>query len=435
MGILSSLNRQQKEAVGLLQIGTFLEYFDLMLYVHMAVLLNDLFFPKTDSHTAALLTAFAFCSVFVLRPFGALIFGWIGDNIGRKPTVIITTFMMSTACILMANLPTYAEIGITSAYIVIACRVIQGMSSMGEIIGAQIYATEITKPPSQYPAVACLALASDFGGMAALAIATLVTRFGFNWRIAFWIGAGVAVIGSMARTRLRETPEFLESNKLINKAKKKHPISILLSLEKKTLISAFCVYSGWPVCFYLAFLYVNPYLQSKFGYSPEDTIFHNFLLSIVGCLAVILWTFMSYKIHPLKILKFKVKIFFLTAILFPIVLTYSNSLTLTFSVQALVLAFALEVVPAVSIVIKHFSVLNRFTSVSFIFALTRAIVFVITSFGIVYLTEWFGHYGLWFISLTTPCAVLWGANHFIKLEKEAGNFPESSSSKKVLLTG
>ena len=74
MGILKSLNREQREAVGLLQIGTFLEYFDLMLYVHMAVLLNELFFPKTDPHTAALVTAFAFCSTYVLRPFGALFF-------------------------------------------------------------------------------------------------------------------------------------------------------------------------------------------------------------------------------------------------------------------------------------------------------------------------------------------------------------------------
>ena len=98
-GLFSSLTKQQKEAIGLLQIGTFLEYFDLMLYVHMAVLLNDMFFPKTDPHTAALLAAFAFCSTYVLRPFGALIFGYIGDTIGRKTTVIITTFLMSISCV------------------------------------------------------------------------------------------------------------------------------------------------------------------------------------------------------------------------------------------------------------------------------------------------------------------------------------------------
>ena len=104
--IFSSLNREQKEAIGLLQIGTFLEYFDLMLYVHMAVLLNELFFPATDPQTAAVLAAFTFCATYVLRPIGALLFGWIGDNIGRKSTIILTTVMMSVSCIVMANLPT-----------------------------------------------------------------------------------------------------------------------------------------------------------------------------------------------------------------------------------------------------------------------------------------------------------------------------------------
>lgn len=86
---MNVFTKQQKEAVGLLSIGTFLEYFDLMLYVHMAVLLNELFFPKTDPFTASLLSAFSFCSTYLGRPFGALIFGYISDNIGRKVVVIV----------------------------------------------------------------------------------------------------------------------------------------------------------------------------------------------------------------------------------------------------------------------------------------------------------------------------------------------------------
>src|SRR5579871_7035851 len=133
MDTFTSLTKEQKRAVSLLSIGTFLEYFDLMLYVHMAVLLNELFFPKTDSRTASLLAAFTFCSSFVMRPFGALIFGWIGDHIGRKITVIITTMMMALSCVVMFVLPTYAQIGITASWGVTICRMIQGMSSMGEI--------------------------------------------------------------------------------------------------------------------------------------------------------------------------------------------------------------------------------------------------------------------------------------------------------------
>lgn len=209
MGLFSSLNREQKEALGLLQIGTFLEYFDLLLYIHMAVLLNELFFPKADPHTASLMAAFAFCSTYVMRPIGALIFGWLGDNIGRKSTIIITTVMMSLSCIVMANLPTYAQIGITATWVVTLCRIAQGMSSMGEIIGAQIYIAECIPRPASYPAVAFVSVAANLGGMVAVGIAALVTSSGLNWRTAFWIGAIVALVGAVARTRLRETPDFL----------------------------------------------------------------------------------------------------------------------------------------------------------------------------------------------------------------------------------
>ena len=70
------LNKEQKGAIFLLQIGAFLEYFDLMLFVHMAVVLNEIFFPKFDPFTNSLLSAFTFCSTFALKPFGALLFGY-----------------------------------------------------------------------------------------------------------------------------------------------------------------------------------------------------------------------------------------------------------------------------------------------------------------------------------------------------------------------
>ncbi len=91
----TSLTREQKEAVGLLSVGTFLEYFDLMLYIHMAALLNELFFEPTDPKTTSLMRAFAFCSTFVFRPIGAVVFGWLGDNIGRKATVELTELIKS----------------------------------------------------------------------------------------------------------------------------------------------------------------------------------------------------------------------------------------------------------------------------------------------------------------------------------------------------
>ncbi|WP_342271932.1 MFS transporter [Candidatus Tisiphia endosymbiont of Parasteatoda lunata] len=119
----------------------------------MAAFLNELFFEPTDSHSTSLMMSFAFCATFVFRPVGALIFGWLGDNIGRKFTVIITTFMMSASCLVIANLPTYAQIGSVAAWILTICRIVQGISSMGEITGAQLYITETINPPAQYVGV------------------------------------------------------------------------------------------------------------------------------------------------------------------------------------------------------------------------------------------------------------------------------------------
>ena len=147
------LNKEQKGAIFLLQIGTFLEYFDLMLFVHMAVVLNEIFFPKFDPFTNSLLSAFTFCSTFALKPIGALLFGYIGDKVGRKHTVIITTMIMAISCIIMANVPTYAQIGIAASWVITICRALQGMSSIGESIGAELYTAELIDPPLRYKAV------------------------------------------------------------------------------------------------------------------------------------------------------------------------------------------------------------------------------------------------------------------------------------------
>jgi MFS family permease len=192
----------------------------------MAVLLNDLFFEPSDPFTSSINVAFAFCSTYLLRPVGAVLFGWIGDNIGRRHTVIITTAMMSISCVVMATLPTYAEIGVTASVVVTICRMIQGMSSMGEIVGATLYVTEITKPPIQYPAVSTIGIFGNFGTFTALAVASLVTSTGFNWRIAFWIGAIVAVVGAVARTKLRETPEFADAKLRIKNKESSNTIAI-----------------------------------------------------------------------------------------------------------------------------------------------------------------------------------------------------------------
>lgn len=429
MGILSSLSRSQKEAIGLLQIGTFLEYFDLMLYVHMAVLLNELFFPKSDPHTAALVTAFAFCSTYVLRPFGALIFGYIGDHIGRKTTVIMTTMMMSISCVVMANLPTYAQIGIAATWVITICRIVQGLSSMGEFMGASVYVTEITKPPAQYMAVSLISIASAVGALFALGLATLVTTSGFNWRIAFWVGATIAMVGTLARTRLRETPEFIEARlkllKRINKKIEGHEDRDSEKINRKTLLSCFAIYCGWPVTFYLTFMYFNFLLKRDFGYSAENIIFHNFLLSMVVLPVQMFMSFLSLRVYPLKIMRIRGVMCLIYMLILPFMIPHIMHPIQLFLMQCLLIATHLGDVPGGAIFIKHFPVFKRFTATSFLYAVSRALIYIITSFGLVYLTEWFAYFGIWAVGIPATISFLWGIRHFEALESESRKITET----------
>lgn len=439
--LYSSLDREQKEAIGLLQIGTFLEYFDLMLYIHMAVVLNEIFFPQADPYTAALLSALAFCSTYVMRPIGALIFGWLGDNIGRKSTIIITTTMMAISCIIMANLPTYAQIGISASWIITFCRMFQGMSSLGEIVGAQIYVTESISRPKSYPAVAFVSVASTLGAMAALGVATLVTSFLFNWRIAFWIGAGIAVVGAVARTRLRETPDFLEmkrqkmketiadlnrneENENSTEVPSQHKNSWKEPIKNKTLLSYFLIYCGWPLTFYLAYMYFNPMLKGTFKYSSEEIVKHNFYLSMIMVISSVFWAMLSCRIHPMKILKIRGFLIFSLMLLLPLGIANLTSPLQLFLIQALILLLPLDSMPAQAIFIYHFPVYRRFTFASLLYALSRVLMYITTSFGLVYLGSHFGSYGVWFITLPITIAYLYGILYFEGLEKKSGVYPK-----------
>ena len=435
MGIFTNLTKNQREAVGLLQIGTFLEYFDLMLYVHMAVLLNDIFFPKTDPHTARIISAFAFSTTFVFRPLGALLFGYLGDTIGRKSTVILTTFLMAVSCFIMSLLPTYEQIGIAATWLVTICRILQGISSMGERTGAELYLTETTKVPARYPIVALITVTSSIGGTVALAISYLVTsaNYALGWRIAFWIGTGVALIGSVARTTLRETPEFADAKRrLKQKIQEANEDANIIEksiiwgkkISTKTSLSLFLIQCTWPVCMYFFYVHCGSILKTSFNFTSEQVIHQNFLVSIGQLLSDIIVAYLCYKIYPLKILKAKLILFIVFILVCPYILHNIRSPHELLLVQIFAVAFVPTVYPATPIFYMHFPVFKRFTYPCLVHSLSRAFMYVLVSFGIAYLVEWFNHFSIIIIMLPIIIGYTFGVLHFEKLEVEADNYPQ-----------
>ncbi|KJV80426.1 sugar (and other) transporter family protein [Rickettsia hoogstraalii str. RCCE3] len=400
----------------------------------MAVLLNELFSPKSDPYTHSLLAAFSFCATFVFRPVGALIFGWIGDNIGRKTTIIITTFLMALSCLLIAVVPTYAEIGFTAALIFTLCRIVQGMSSMGEKVGAELYLTEITAPPIQYPIVSLIAGFSTFGTSCALGVASLILSLGINWRIIFVIGAVVALVGTVARKQLRETPEFVNAKLRLTKAMieiNKDPEILKTSVvwnekvNKKTAFAIFLINCVWPICFYFVYVHCSDILKHSFNYNPEQIINHNFIVSLSELASFFVLLYLSYKIHPLKILKFVSIMFLVFVLICPYLLIFCVKTPFTLlCIQSFLVAFAPGVEPAAAIFFKHLPIFKRFTYSTFMYAAARALIYAITSFGMIYLIKLFNHWGLLIVMLPVSLGYIFGINHFRGLEIVAGNYPQ-----------
>jgi len=425
----TKLTTSQREAVGLLSVGTFLEYFDLMLYVHMAFLLNDLFFPKVDAFTASLLSAFSFCSTYFFRPFGALLFGYIGDYLGRKVVVIMTTFLMAISCAIIASLPTYAQIGITASWVITACRAVQGMAATAEARGAEIYLTESSKPPLQYSLVTLITVFSALGTTAALGVASIFTNTNIygdssSWRIAFLVGAGIALVGTAARTSLKEADEFTnKKNKLKNRLEDN-----LIAMDEVnedylnekpsvlTSVSYFLIQCARPPCFYFIYIYCGDVLKQECGFTSAEVIGQNFWVSIIDLFAIIGLAYLSLKIHPFKILRAKFYLFFITLFFFPITLTYAPNSTSILIFQCLAAMFVFDHIPATPIFYKYFPIFKRFTYTSFLSAVAKLLTYLVTSFGLVYTTAHLGYWGLFCIFIPVGIGFFMSLLHFQKLE-------------------
>ncbi|WP_245969186.1 MFS transporter [Candidatus Rickettsia colombianensi] len=239
------------------------------------------------------------------------------------------------------------------------------------------------------------------------------------------------MIGGLARTRLRETPEFADAKRRVKNILEKANLDISKLEENplwnqkvsiKTSLALFCIQCAGPVCFYFIYVHCGNILKNSFNYTPAQIIHQNFLVSIVHVASYIIITYLSYYIYPLIILRVKAIIFGIFILLFPYLLNYSTSGFDILLIQSFIVLFRFCDTPAMPIFYRHFPVFKRFTYTSFIYALSRAMMYVLTSFGLIYLTEFFGHWGMLVIMIPISIGFMFGLNHFEKLDKTEIDF-------------
>src|SRR4029077_439308 len=207
--------QEQRKVVFASSLGTVFEWYDFYLYATLAPFFAALFFPSGND-TAALLSAFAtYAEGFLVRPFGAIIFGRIGDLGGRKYTFLVTIVVMGGATFLVGLLPTFQTIGWLAPILLVALRLAPGLALGGEYGGAATYVAEHARPNERGYATSFIQTTATLGFFLALLVIGLCRFYmdakmfaEWGWRIPFWISLILLVFSVYIRLRLNESPIF-----------------------------------------------------------------------------------------------------------------------------------------------------------------------------------------------------------------------------------
>ncbi|MFB4276763.1 MULTISPECIES: MFS transporter [unclassified Nonomuraea] len=212
-GTLAS--RQSRRATIASFIGTAVEWYDFFIYgTASALVFGTLFFPEADSGTGTLAAFATFWVGFLTRPLGGIVFGHLGDRIGRKNVLVVTLILMGSATTLIGVLPTYASIGYTAPLLLVLLRALQGIAVGGEWGGAVLMATENAAQGRRGMAGAWVQQGSPAGAILATLAFLVVGRMPddaflqWGWRVPFLLSALLVVIGLVIRITVHESAEF-----------------------------------------------------------------------------------------------------------------------------------------------------------------------------------------------------------------------------------
>ena len=296
--------RQRRKVVVAGVTGNVLEWYDFAVYGFFAPIIGRLFFPSDDP-TVSLIASFgAFAAGFLMRPIGGIIFGFIGDKIGRKRALVLSVLLMAIPSGMIGILPDHATIGVSAAVLMVLMRMLQGMAVGGEYTSSIVYLAE--HAPSKrrgfftswtlVGAVGGILLGSGVGALLSnLLPAEAVSDWG--WRIAFLSGIAVGVVGLLIRRHLPEMPKT-ESNDSAN------PIIDAFRTEWRAVTQVIGINIFNAVGFYLMFVYAVTWLIKEVKVPRSDALDINSLSLAVLLVLVPVFGALSDKVGRKSLLLF-----------------------------------------------------------------------------------------------------------------------------------
>ncbi|NBY52588.1 MAG: MFS transporter, partial [Betaproteobacteria bacterium] len=209
------MSGEEKKVIFASALGTVFEWYDFYLFGVMAAIIGDQFFSPLDASTKTIFTLLAFAAGFAVRPFGAIVFGRLGDLVGRKHTFLITILIMGVSTFLVGLLPGYHSIGIAAPVILISLRLLQGLALGGEYGGAATYVAEHA-PDGKRGFYTSFIQTTATGGLMLALLVILGTRTylgedafkDWGWRVPYLVSVLLLLVSLWIRLQLSESPVF-----------------------------------------------------------------------------------------------------------------------------------------------------------------------------------------------------------------------------------
>ena len=301
--------REERKIIFASSLGTVFEWYDFFLYGALATVLSKQFFAGVNDTTAFIFALMAFAAGFLVRPFGALVFGRLGDMIGRKYTFLMTIILMGLSTFAVGLLPTYTSIGIAAPIMLVLLRMLQGLALGGEYGGAATYVAEHAAPGKRGFNTSWIQSTATLGLLLSLVV-VLSCRYltgdqfeVWGWRLPFLLSIVLLGISTWIRMSMHESPAFVKM-KAEGKTSKSPIRESFGKWEnlKIVLIALFGINAGQAVTFYTAQFYVLFFLTQMLKMDPAQANMLLIISVVIGAPFFIFFGWLSDRVGRKPIL-------------------------------------------------------------------------------------------------------------------------------------
>jgi MHS family alpha-ketoglutarate permease-like MFS transporter len=271
--------RRRIRAIFVGSVGNLVEWYDFYAYAAFALYFAGAFFPNADPVVQQLNVAVLFAAGFLVRPLGGWLFGYLADHYGRRGALMLSVSLMCFGSLMIAVMPTYAQVGLLAPFLLAAARILQGLSLGGEYGTSATYLTEVAdeKHRGFYSSFQYVTLIG--GQISALIVLLLLQKVfltgdeirAWGWRIPFVIGALLAIVALVMRRTLHETEAFEAArNKAKSTAIRTSSLAMLAQYPREVLLVVGLT-AGGTAAFYTYTTYMQKFLKLSVGLSDDQT--------------------------------------------------------------------------------------------------------------------------------------------------------------------